>query len=92
MNEECLECGRAFFMLPREHTPSSPVREREIKREKEGGREREKEGGREREREGGRERERERGRERDVEYGYLINFIAFNNGSFTNQNSKCLTV
>jgi hypothetical protein len=35
-------------MLARECTPSSPLREREIKRERERGRERNKEGGRER--------------------------------------------
>jgi hypothetical protein len=58
----------------RESTHSSPVR----KREREG----------ERKREHTHplhlsERKREGERERDVEYGYLIDFIAFNNGSFT---------
>ncbi len=48
----------------RGHTPSLPVRVREI--EKERGRERERGRGRERKRE--REREREKERERDVEY------------------------
>jgi hypothetical protein len=52
-------------MLARVHIPSSPVRERERGRKREGERERERNRGRERE--GEKERERKRGREREGE-------------------------
>jgi hypothetical protein len=57
-------------------------------KEREGERER----GREKKRERERERERTRERKRDVAYGYVIYFIAFNNGGFFifKRNDGCL--